>query len=197
MARLRRDGPAAAQLNRQVVDALWDAGIPVLPVQPSASALCRGGVLATMDERPLVVALEHGLVPVLYGDVALDTEQGGTIVSTEQLFGWLAPRLHPRRIILAGEVAGVFTADPARGQTGDLIAQITPAMAAQLVPALGGSRGMDVTGGMLTKVSEMVILLQTVPALAVVQIVSGLIPDLLQAVLVDPEHEAGTRIQAR
>jgi isopentenyl phosphate kinase len=187
---------AAAQLNRQVVDALWDAGVHILPLQPSASASCRAGELTTMDERPLIAALEHDLVPLVYGDVALDVEQGGTIVSTEQIFSWLAPRLLPQRIVLAGEVPGVFTADPAAGTGGELLPAITPATLGQLVPALGGSRGVDVTGGMLTKVSEMVNLLRKMPASTVVQIISGLVPDLLRAVLVDPAYEAGTRIQA-
>ena len=60
----------AGQLNRLVLDALRGAGVPVLPVQPSASACCRDGELQSLDERPVRVALEHGLVPVVYGDVA-------------------------------------------------------------------------------------------------------------------------------
>ncbi len=86
---------AAAQLDRQVVDALWDAGVHVLPLQPSASASCRGGLLTSMDERPLTAALEHGLVPLVYGDVALDVEQGGTIVSTEQILAGSPPAFCP------------------------------------------------------------------------------------------------------
>ena len=80
----------AGQLNRLVVDALREAGVPVLPLQPSASAYCHDGELRSLDERPVRVALEHGLVPVLYGDVALDEVRGGTIISTEEILpGWL------------------------------------------------------------------------------------------------------------
>ena len=85
----------AAELNRLVVDALWDAGVPALRIQPSASAHCHNGELREMDERPLVVALQNGLAPVVHGDVALDDVRGGTIISTEEIFRWLAPRLSP------------------------------------------------------------------------------------------------------
>ncbi len=188
---------AAAQLNRLVVDALRLAGVPAFGVQPSASARCRDGELLALDERPLHVALEHGLAPVVYGDVALDELRGGTIISTEEIFRWLAPRLGPRRVILAGEVAGVLTADPTLGAAGELVEEITPATLPALAQALGGSHGVDVTGGMLAKVREMLALAQATPSLAVAQIISGRIPGHVRAVLVDPDARGGTRIRAR
>jgi isopentenyl phosphate kinase len=185
---------AAAQLNRLVVDALWQAGVPALGIQPSASAHCQDGELLALEERPIRVALEHGLAPVIYGDVALDRVRGGTIVSTEELFAWLAPRLRPRRVILVGEVAGVLSADPASGVAGELVPQITPETLPGLAQALGGSRGVDVTGGMVAKVRDMLALAQQSPGLSCVQIVSGLTPGLVRSVLGDPASHAGTRI---
>jgi isopentenyl phosphate kinase len=185
---------AAARLNRLVVDALWDAGAPALAIQPSASAQCRDGELQELAERPVRVALAQGLAPVLYGDVALDIVRGGTIISTEEIFAWLAARLNPQRIVLVGEVEGVLSADPASGIAGELIPEITPDTLPQLAQVLGGSRGVDVTGGMVAKVAAMLALVQTTPGLAGVQIISGLIPGLTRAVLADPNRRAGTRI---
>lgn len=187
---------AAALLNRLVVDALWEAGVPALAIQPSASAQCRAGELLALEERPVRVALDKGLAPVVYGDVALDSVRGGTIISTEEIFAWLAPRLAPQRVILVGEVAGVLSADPASGVAGELIAEITPDTLPDLAQALGGSRGVDVTGGMVAKVAAMLALAQAVPALAAIQIISGLVPGLARAVLADPDLRAGTRITA-
>ena len=186
----------AAELNRLVVDALWGAGVPALRIQPSASARCCDGELLTLEDRPLLVALEHGLAPVVHGDVALDDVRGGTIISTEEIFHWLAPRLHPRRVVLVGEVDGVLTADPASGVPGEVIAEITPKMLPGLADALGASRGVDVTGGMVAKVAEMIALAQATPALDCVQVISGLTPGLVQQVLSDPSLRAGTRIAA-
>ncbi|PKO21610.1 MAG: uridylate kinase [Chloroflexi bacterium HGW-Chloroflexi-1] len=184
----------AAELNRLVVGALWDAGVPALPVQPSASARCRDGVLIALEERPLRAALASGLAPVVYGDVALDDVRGGAIISTEEIFRWLAPRLEPNRVVLVGDVAGVLTADPTSGTPTALIDEITPDRLPALMQVLGGSRGVDVTGGMAAKVAEMMALVQTMPGLAAVQIISGLEPDLVRAVLADPHAHAGTRI---
>lgn len=188
---------AAALLNRHVMDALWEAGVPALAFQPSASALCHDGQLQALEWRPMRAALDHGLTPVVWGDVALDAVRGGTIISTEEIFVWLAPRLTPRRIILVGEVVGVLSADPASGVAGELIAEITPALWPQLVGVLGGSHGIDVTGGMMAKVAAMLSLVQTIPALDAVQIISGLAPGLVRGALADPALRAGTRITAR
>jgi isopentenyl phosphate kinase len=186
---------AAAQLSRLVVEALQNAGVPALPIQPSASARCHDGELQVLDDRPLHAALDHDLVPVVYGDVALDDVRGGTIISTEQIFRWLAPRLAPRRILLVGEVPGVLSADPAAGSPAHLIEEITPASLPALTQMLGGSRGVDVTGGMAAKVAEMIALVQAVPTLTAIQIFSGLSPGLLREVLVNPNLQVGTRIR--
>ena len=187
----------AAELNHLVVDALWEAGLPALRIQPSASARCHDGELVGMDERPVVVALEHDLVPLVYGDVALDDVRGGTIVSTEQIFGWLAPRLQPERVILVGEVAGVLTAGPASGRPVQVIPEIHPDMLPDLAQALGGSRGVDVTGGMAAKVREMLALVAATPSLYGVQVISGLVPGLVRDILIDPTLPAGTLITAK
>jgi isopentenyl phosphate kinase len=191
----------AGRLNRLVLESLFAAGVPVLPVQPSASARCHDGELQSLDERPVRVALEHGLVPVVYGDVALDDVRGGTIIATEEIFGWLAPRLAPRRVILVGEVSGVFAEAPCAADSGGsadhrprVIPEITPERLPELAPMLGGSRGVDVTGGMLAKVTAMLDLVQNTPALAVVHLICGLGEGLLERVLMDPDIDEGTRI---
>lgn len=149
-------GAAAAQLNRIVVDTFLAAGVPVLAVQPSASVWCDGGQLVEMDVRPIREALSRGLVPLVYGDVALDRKQGCTIVSTEQLFAYLARRLTPARMVLVGEVDGVYTDDPLANPDAVRISRITPGTFDGVKAHLGGSHGADVTGGMLVKVREMV-----------------------------------------
>ena len=185
----------AAQLNRHVMDALWEANVGVLSVPPSASAMCHGGELKTMDTRPIDMALSKGLVPVVYGDVALDDLLGGTIVSTEELFRWLAPRYRPRRILLTGEVEGVLAANPFSGDSADLIHEITVENLPRIEVVLGASRGTDVTGGMLAKVREMARLIEELPELESVQILSGMASGQLQQVLLDPLSQQGTVIR--
>ncbi len=77
---------AAARLNRLLVTALLDAGVPAWTIQPSVDIRCLDGRITAGPEKTVRAALDCGLVPVVHGDVALDSERGGTIVSTEEIF---------------------------------------------------------------------------------------------------------------
>src|SRR3712207_3348857 len=115
-----RVADAMSRLNRAVVRHLLAAGVCALSMQPSASAIAVNGTLESMAVHTLSAALAAGLVPVLYGDVVLDLQQGAAIVSTEAIFGLLAPVLQPHRIVLVGEAA-VYTADPRQDPSAERI----------------------------------------------------------------------------
>jgi isopentenyl phosphate kinase len=172
----------AARLDRIVADAFLAAGVPVWSLQPSALARCRAGVLISMAMDHVEQALAHGLVPLLYGDVALDESQGGTIVSTEQIFAYLARQLCPTRMILVGVVDGVFEGDPLHDPSVRPVPEISAENWATVQVALGGSHAPDVTGGMLAKVEEMMDLLRDLPELTV-HLLSGERAGALEAVL--------------
>lgn len=146
---------AAAELNHIVLRALRAAGVPAITFQPSASTRTRGEQLMYFETFPLKEALKHGLVPVVYGDVSVDASQGMSIVSTETLFDNLARELTPNRIILAGQVEGVFEADPAINPDAEIIEEIDRTNWDEIETMLGGSNATDVTGGMFTKVRDM------------------------------------------
>ena len=187
-------GAAAARLNRLLTDTFLAEGVPVVSIQPSASALCRDGELISMATEPIELMLRYGLVPLVYGDVALDEVRGCTIISTEQIFAYLAHHLEPARIVLAGQVEGVFTADPLRDASARLIPQISRQNFHQVEHKLAGSHGVDVTGGMLTKVRIMHALVQKQPTLRV-QLISGRRPGLIKRALLEPDLDEGTIIR--
>jgi isopentenyl phosphate kinase len=155
-------------------------------MQPSASALSHDGKLERLALEPIRQALDHGLVPLVYGDVSLDEVRGGTIISTEEIFYFLALNLPVNQILLLGEVDGVYD------QVGAVIPQITPATLPAVEAALSGSAGTDVTGGMETKVRDMVALVEAMPNLTI-RIMSGLQPGLLETTLLG-QTEPGTLI---
>lgn len=160
---------AAARLNRIVADALHEAGISVVSIAPSATAICADGRLMEMDTRLIQTALTQGLAPLVMGDVALDSIRGGTIVSTEEVFAYLADYLPVTRILLAGKTEGVY-----RNQKQvDVIPVITPQTWQDVQNGIGASRGADVTGGMASKVRDMLALASRRPGISI-QIFSGL-----------------------
>jgi len=104
----------ATQLNRHVVEALHAEAVPVVAIQPSASIVSRDGVIENWNLSPLESALEAGILPVIYGDMAFDSVRGGAVLSTETLMYYLAGHLRPGRILLAGLIFPHATSGSAR-----------------------------------------------------------------------------------
>lgn len=181
---------AAAELNARMAHILWVAGVPIWRIQPSASLIAQDGIPQSMVVQTIETALANSLIPLVYGDVALDAVRGGTIISTESLFTYLAQVLPVTRMVLVGEVDGVLD------ESGQVIPRITPASISTAKSALKGSSGTDVTGGMLTKVTDMVALVKQKPSLTI-KIVNGTVAGVLRSVLADATREdIGTTISA-
>ncbi len=179
----------AMTLNYLVMATLQNAGLPALAFPASAAVTARQGEILTWNLDPLVQALENGLLPVVYGDVAFDETLGGTILSTEDLFAHLARRLKPARILYAGLEPGVWAGFPARDQ---LVPEITPGSLAGVQAGLQGSSSPDVTGGMLDKVYKTLALVGEIPGLEGL-VFSGEVPGSLARALAGERF--GTRIR--
>ena len=145
---------AASRLNRIVVDLFIEAGENAISVQPSAGVITENGKITEWYLKPVKEMLKNNLLPVPYGDVAMDSSKGCCIISTEEVFSYITKDLHPTKIILAGMVDGVFTADPQKDPNAKLIPEINSNNYAEIQKYLGGSAGIDVTGGMISKVQK-------------------------------------------
>lgn len=133
---------SAADLHRQVVTALRQAGALPYSIAPSSTVIFEDGKPAAFHAEPLKLALDAGLLPVLYGDVVTDRGRGIGICSTEtaldlaarELPGWGYP-VH--RALWLGETAGFLDG---RGRT---VPRLTPADLRDLL-ATSGPVGMPV-----------------------------------------------------
>jgi isopentenyl phosphate kinase len=180
----------ARALNQIMLEFMVTAGLPVLAFPPSAGAIAEDGVLTHWDTRALEAAVQNHLIPVINGDVAFDTLRGGTILSTESVFAYLAHTFTPVRIALAGIEPGVWQNFPQRDR---IIPVITPQDFPSLEPGLKGSAGIDVTGGMAHKVSSMLHLVESIPGLEII-IFSGEEPGCIRKVL--QNESCGTVIRS-
>jgi isopentenyl phosphate kinase len=173
----------AAKLNRIVVDTLLRVGELPVSIQPSSSCIARNSRIVSWYTDPITKLLDNGMLPVPYGDVALDTEQGCCIVSTEEILGYLAKELNGSRIIMVGKVDGVLD------QEGKLIQKITPENFEEIKSCLNPSDAVDVTGGMMLKVERMLELAKFgVDSI----IINGLKPGYLKRVLVGEDVQGTT-----
>ena len=159
----------ASALNRFIMKALNKVNVPSIALPPSANVIASDGQVTIWETTAIRMALAAGLVPVIYGDVTFDEVRGGTILSTEDLFGFLARALNPERILLAGLESAVWEDFPARTRK---IETITPQSFLEIKAGVGKAEGADVTGGMESKVTEMLNLVQHNPDLKI-QIFSG------------------------
>ncbi|MBS7648759.1 amino acid kinase, partial [Candidatus Bathyarchaeota archaeon] len=111
----------------------------------------------------------------------------------DQLVSKLAIELDARKIIAGVDVDGLYTADPKVDPNAQLISHITVNELKSLISSVGGSRVIDVTGGMMGKVSE---LLDSVERGVEALIVNALKPNNIYRAL-RGEEVIGTKITRR
>ncbi len=180
---------AAAKLHGLVIGALREAGAAVFSLAPSSFIVADAGKPRPARAEPLLLALRLGLVPVVFGDIVMDRAWGASICSTETVFRTLVGPLGRggfpvRRAVWLGETEGILDAG------GRTLPSIDRESAAEVLGALAGASGTDVTGGIRHRLAT---------ALALARrgveswIGSGLEPGLLLRVL-RGERVPGTHI---
>lgn len=132
------------RLNRAVVGALAEAGIPAVPVHPFSAAKRSVDGELSLDVAPVETMLDEGFAPVLHGDVVAHERSGATILSGDELVVSLASALSADHVGVCSAVRGVYD------EAGDVIERIE--RFDDVSDAVGGSEAIDVTGGMAGKV---------------------------------------------
>lgn len=144
---------AASRLNRIIVKALIEAGEDAISINPSSTIIAEDGEIKEFYLEPLKKLLKLGMIPVVYGDVVVDTKMGCCIQSTEKILNAIALRLRENGnkihcLVHYGTTTGVLD------KNGRTIPKITPKNIHKIRKVIGGSDGIDVTGGMIHKVEE-------------------------------------------
>jgi isopentenyl phosphate kinase len=179
----------AHSLNHLMVEILTSHNISVISFPPSAIVITNNKTIILWEISMIKKALDANIVPLIYGDVIFDMKIGGTILSTEELFAYLANSLKPEKILIASIEEGVWQDYPANQH---LIPQITQNTEPEILNRLGGSESIDVTGGMSEKVNSMLTLTSLLPNLEI-NIFSGIIPENVHKALIGAN--LGTRIK--
>jgi len=145
---LRVTHSCVARLCEMVVEALSHAGVDSLPVHPLSCLHLRGGRIDSFFMDPIEEMLKNGIMPVLHGDVAMDATGKAAIVSGDQLVTYIAKALQAEIVAVGSDVDGVLF-------SGSPLSMITRNELSQVQSAIGGSAGVDVTGGMSGKLLEL------------------------------------------
>ena len=139
---------SAQALHRIVMNVFSEHGLPLISFPPSASVISDQGKIDRWNTEPIQAALKANLIPVVFGDVAFDRSQGGAILSTEEIFLYLAEKLNPKHVLLAADEA-VYSDFPKNSK---LLEEIGSYNYSEFKAQLSGGEGSDITGGMLSKV---------------------------------------------
>ncbi len=165
----------ADALHRIVMDELGQAGLGVVSFPPSAAAVARHHEEIQWDLTSMKNALQHALIPVVFGDVVFDEGIGGTILSTEEILAYLCSHLPIERVLMAGIEPGVWKS---ANQPADIYPIITPELFKTDISNIKNSTATDVTGGMRSKVEILLSTLKEHPHIEV-SIFSGAEPNNL------------------
>ena len=178
-------------LNGLFMDALVWHGIPAVSVTPSSCIMTENGRIQSFEENLFKALMRMGFLPVVYGDVVLDTELGFTVLSGDQLVTDLAAKLNAGRIIIGVDVDGLYDTDPKTKKTARMYKHLTLAELKALQTGLCKPAYGDVTGGMLGKITE---LLPAIELGTPTKIVNATRPDHIYKAL-KGENVEGTLIE--
>ncbi len=150
-ARVQRD---VRSLDALVVDGLLKAGLAPAVLPPSAVLGLDDGRVASFDVAPFRDYLGQGFTPLTFGDVVRDRARGVSVASGDILMLELAKAFHPRSVVFAADVDGLYTADPKRVRGARLLLAVAKEDLAAI--DFGPAKGPDVTGGIEAKVRRMI-----------------------------------------
>lgn len=136
-------------LNRTITDILQKSGINAVSVHPFDSCYADNGRIEKFNTDTIEKMLSLNIVPVLHGDVSMDRTKGACIISGDQIVQYLAKKLEIKKVGIATDVGGVI-------QNNSVVKIITRKNVSSI--NLKGSSNTDVTGGMLGKINELLIL---------------------------------------
>jgi isopentenyl phosphate kinase len=176
-------------LSEKLVSELRKIGLDIVPIPPPESCEFAGGKFDIDYLWEIAeMLLEEGKIPSTYGDML----GSGKIISGDDLAELIAERWHADRIIVATDVDGIFTKNPADCKDARLLKRIAAGDTKADAKVEYTISKIDVTGGMQSKVEKMK---RAAAAGIECRIINGMKPGNIKAALLGDES-FGTSIVA-
>jgi isopentenyl phosphate kinase len=178
-------------LNNLIVRNLLDQDVPAFSMAPSSFIITSKGRIQTYNYKPLIKAVDMHLVPVLHGDAVLDFDKGFAVLSGDQIVAHIALKLKAEKIIMGIDVDGLYDSDPKLNPSAHFIPNIKLEQLEKLKNTLTRTSLIDVTHGMMGKISEIILAIRCgIPTLIVNASKPGNIEMALKG-----EEVVGTKIE--
>ena len=147
----------AVTINRIVVDGFLKKEVSVMGVSPHSFMLSASQKLKSMWLEQIIHMLKKKIIPVVHGDVLVDENQGVSIFSCDKVLQLIAKNLDlgwwkEVFFVSVGNFPGVLDVEKR------VVKRLTPQIFCRLVKegAFVQTGHVDVTGGMKTKIEELV-----------------------------------------
>ena len=146
---------AVKKLNMYICESFIDEGLPVVAIPASSFMRATNKRITDGNLDSFKRYLEKGFIPVIYGDVVLDDELEICVISGDQIIQYLAKNLNPDMVVLGTDVDGVYNKNP---KTHDDAIFFDKFSSLDDLDTLEGTTNVDVTGGMVGKIKELLYL---------------------------------------
>ena len=144
-----------ANLNAMVLAQFEKADINAISLLPHSFATQEAGTFAGFDFTLVKNYLESGFVPILSGDMVLDSKWGCSVLSGDTIISYLLESLSAIKVVFLSDVDGVFTNDPKKDKKAVFIPNITNKNFSEIKNLFTQeSARNDVTGEMIGKLKE-------------------------------------------
>ncbi len=139
------------EVRLELTKALQEEGVNAMIFLPSSQIIAEKMKIQEFFLEPIRKFMNIGMVPVIGGDIVIDTKMGFSVCSGDGIAAYLAEKFGAKRLIFATDVEGIFTSDPRKDPDAKLIREIN-LNKLDLLAKITGSQFTDVTHGMAGKI---------------------------------------------
>jgi len=144
------------KFRAMLVEQLQQADIPVCLMYPSSMIVAEKMKMSRYFFEPLRGFLSIGMVPLLGGDILIDTVMGFSVGSGDQMAVLIAKELKAKRVIFASDVGGIFGSDPKTDPDAKVYSEIDIGEIERTLEEMGKSTVIDASGAMKGKLRSLI-----------------------------------------
>lgn len=141
----------AMEINKIVTEILIREKLPAVSFRPMSHITAEKGKIKDSFFDPILLAVEQGLIPVVYGDVIWDLEWKSTIFSGEKTLNALSTYLQKKGYLI-GKVIELCDVNGVLDSRGKVVPYINKLLWKSVKSNIKTGSQTDVTGGMKHKV---------------------------------------------
>lgn len=166
------------QLNSHIIKEFLNLNYPAISIQPSSIFKKLDGKISIISTSNIEHLLNLNILPILYGDIIIDTQKSFSILSGDQIIVELCKSLETykvKKVIFAIEKDGIFIKDPEKPLSPKLLNNIG-LEGLEKIELADLDKKIDITGGIESKIAS---IKEVVKLNIPVQIINGLKSDYL------------------